>query len=93
MDAVAETFIDEIEIASELIWPEEERIPAHRKFQRYGTMDFYVLGNRFLEERGISTLPRRPLEKRKLRYEDVYPVLYSKYRLSRRRSGRILSIW
>ena len=46
-------------------------------------MDFYVLYNRFLKKEGYQTLPRRPLEKRKLRYEDVYPVLYLKYRLSR----------
>ena len=44
---------------------------------------FYVLYNRFLKKEGYQTLPRRPLEKRKLRYEDVYPVLYLKYRLSR----------
>ena len=49
----------------------------------YETMDFYVLYNRFLKKEGYQTLPRRPLEKRKLRYEDVYPVLYLKYRLSR----------
>ena len=26
-------------------------------------------------------MPNRPLEKRKLMYEDVYPLLYMKYRL------------
>ena len=62
--------------------PEEERIPLIEKFRKmYETMDFYVLYNRFLKKEGYQTLPRRPLEKRKLRYEDVYPVLYLKYRL------------
>ena len=84
MDAVAETFIDEIETLLNRDLPEEERIPLIEKFQKmYETMDFYVLYNRFLKEEGYQTLPRRPLEKRKLRYEDVYPVLYLKYRLSR----------
>ena len=84
MDAVAETFIDEIETLLNRDLPEEERIPLIEKFRKmYETMDFYVLYNRFLKEEGYQTLPRRPLEKRKLRYEDVYPVLYLKYRLSR----------
>ena len=80
MDAVAETFIDEIETLLNRDLPEEERIPLIEKFQK---MYFYVLYNRFLKKEGYQTLPRRPLEKRKLRYEDVYPVLYLKYRLSR----------
>ena len=79
MDAVAE-----IETLLNRDLPEEERIPLIEKFQKmYETMDFYVLYNRFLKKEGYQTLPRRPLEKRKLRYEDVYPVLYLKYRLSR----------
>ena len=83
MDAVAETFIDEIETLLNRDLPEEERIPLIEKFRKmYETMDFYVLYNRFLKKEGYQTLPRRPLEKRKLRYEDVYPVLYLKYRLS-----------
>ena len=84
MDAVEETFIDEIETLLNRDLPEEERIPLIEKFRKmYETMDFYVLYNRFLKKEGYQTLPRRPLEKRKLRYEDVYPVLYLKYRLSR----------
>ena len=84
MDAVAETFIDEIETLLNRDLPEEERIPLIEKFRKmYETMDFYVLYNRFLKKEGYQTLPRRPLEKRKLRYEDVYPVLYLKYRQSR----------
>lgn len=84
MDAVAETFIDEIETLLNRDLPEEERIPLIEKFRKmYETMDFYVLYNRFLKKEGYQTLPRRPLEKRKLRYEDVYPILYLKYRLSR----------
>ena len=76
--------MDEIETLLNRDLPEEERIPLIEKFRKmYETMDFYVLYNRFLKKEGYQTLPRRPLEKRKLRYEDVYPVLYLKYRLSR----------
>ena len=90
MDAVAETFIDEIETLLNRDLPEEERIPLIEKFRKmYETMDFYVLYNRFLKKEGYQTLPRRPLEKRKLRYEDVYPVLYLKYRLSRQERSNI----
>ena len=47
MDAVAETFIDEIETLLNRDLPEEERIPLIEKFQKmYETMDFYVLYNR-----------------------------------------------
>ena len=41
MDAVAETFIDEIETLLNRDLPEEERIPLIEKFRKmYGTMDF-----------------------------------------------------
>ena len=44
MDAVAETFIDEIETLLNRDLPEEERIPLIEKFRKmYETMDFYVL--------------------------------------------------
>ena len=42
-----------------------------------------ILYSRFLEQEGYKALPRLPLEKRKLRYEDVYPILYLKYSLFR----------
>ncbi len=47
----------------------------------YETRDLYVLYSRFLRQEGYTALPRLQYEKRKLRYEDVYPVLYLKYRL------------
>ena len=47
----------------------------------YETRDLYVLYNRFLQQEGFPALPQVQYEKRKLRYEDVYPVLYLKYRL------------
>ena len=82
MDAVAEYFIDEVETLKGFDLPEEERDAVKRRFYRmYETRDLYVLYNRFLRQEGFPALPQVQYEKRKLRYEDVYPVLYMKYRL------------
>ena len=82
MDAVAEYFIDEVETLKGFDLPEEEREAVKSRFYRmYETRDLYVLYNRFLRQEGFPALPQVQYEKRKLRYEDVYPVLYLKYRL------------
>ncbi len=47
----------------------------------YETRDLYVIYNHFLKQKGYEGLPHVQYEKRKLQYEDVYPVLYLKYRL------------
>ena len=82
MDAVAEYFIDEVETLKGFDLPDEEREAVKSRFYRmYVTRDLYVLYNRFLRQEGFPSLPQVQYEKRKLRYEDVYPVLYLKYRL------------
>ena len=82
MDAVAEYFIDEVETLKGFDLPDEEREAVKSRFYRmYETRDLYVLYNRFLRQEGFLSLPQVQYEKRKLRYEDVYPVLYLKYRL------------
>ena len=82
MDAVAEYFIDEVETLKGFDLPEEERDAVKsRVYRMYETRDLYVLYNRFLRQEGFPALPQVQYEKRKLRYEDVYPVLYLKYRL------------
>ena len=82
MDAVAEYFVDEVETLKGFDLPEEERDAVKSRFYRmYETRDLYVLYNRFLRQEGFPALPQVQYEKRKLRYEDVYPVLYLKYRL------------
>ena len=87
MDAVAEYFIDEVETLRNRDMEEEEREAVKEKFRRmYETRDVYVLYNRFLSASGFSMLPKVPIEKRKLPYEDVYPVLYFKYRLLSRQA-------
>ena len=45
-----------------------------------------MIYSRFLESCGYPGLPHVQLQERKLRYEDVYPVLYMKYRLLRQTS-------
>lgn len=82
MDAVAEYFIDEVATLCGSDLPEEDEVLLSRKFQKmYETTDVYVLYSGFLKREGYGELPDVPPEKRHLRYEDVYPVLYLKYRL------------
>lgn len=82
MDAVLEYFVDEFETLHSCTLSEEDMDHLKEKFKRfYRTRDLYVLYNEFLEECGYRTLPQVPYEKRFLAYEDVYPMLYLKYRL------------
>ena len=87
MEAVAENFIDEVETLRDSDMDEEERAVVMEKFMNmYETQDLYVIYSRFLESRGYPGLPHVQPAERKLRYEDVYPVLYMKYRLLRQNS-------
>lgn len=82
MDAVLEYFVDEFETLHSCTLSEEDLDSLREKFKKlYRTRDLYVLYNEFLEESGYKTLPQVPYEKRFLAYEDVYPMLYLKYRL------------
>ncbi len=90
MDAVAEYFIDEVATLTGSDLPEEEELFLYETFRRmYETRDVYMLYRQFLIQQGYGALPDVPLEKRRVRYEDVYPLLYMKYRLmgSREHSG------
>ncbi|WP_455504340.1 HelD family protein [Blautia sp.] len=87
MEAVAENFIDEVETLRDNDMDEEERAIVMEKFMNmYETQDLYVIYSRFLESCGYPGLSHVQLQDRKLRYEDVYPVLYMKYRLLRQTS-------
>ena len=82
MDAVADYFIDEVETLRDRDLADDEKDLIREKFMKlYVTRDFYVIYSQFLKENGYKGLPRASYEKRKLKYEDVYPVLYLKYRL------------
>lgn len=82
MEAIQEYFVDEYETLYGRNLSEEELMIVQEKFDRmYVTKDIYEIYNWFLEENGWPTLPELPVEKRILSYEDVYPILYFKYRL------------
>lgn len=84
MEAVAEYFIDQVETLRDRDLVDEEKEELLGRFNRmYETRDCYILYSRFLEQEGYDPLPRVPLEKRKLKFEDVYPILYLKYSLFR----------
>ena len=82
MHSVAEYFIDQVETLRDRDLSDEEREEVMERFRSmYETRDCYMLYSRFLEEEGYRPLPHCQIEKRRLRYEDVYPVLYLKYTL------------
>ena len=82
MEAVMEYVVDEYETLYNRTLPEEERLYIREKFMSmYETMDVYEIYNWILEENGWPTLPDLPREQRILSYEDVFPMLYLKYRL------------
>lgn len=84
MEEVMAYFVDEYETLRDCTLSEEELEKIRGKFLRmYVTTDIYEIYNWFLEEQGWTLLPKLEPEKRVLEYEDVYPMLYLKYRLQR----------
>ena len=82
MQAVMDYVVDEYETLIGRNFSEEELERIRERFMKmYRSTDLYVLYNWFLKEYGYPTLPKTGYEKRKLAYEDVYPVLYLKYLL------------
>ena len=82
MDAVMEYFIDSYETLSGRDIEEEDREFLQQKFDSmYVTKDIYTIYNWMLEDYGYELLPDVPYERRKIQYEDVFPILYLKYRL------------
>lgn len=83
MDAVMEYFVDSYETLRGRDIEEEDRDLLQKKFDRmYVTKDIYTLYNRLLEFCGQEKLSDIPFERRKIPYEDVFPMLYLKYRLT-----------
>jgi DNA helicase-2/ATP-dependent DNA helicase PcrA len=81
MDVIREYFEDEYETLYKPL-TEDEKVELKEKFYRmYVTRDIYRIYNWFLQEKGFPQLKHVPLEERVLPYEDVYPILYLKYRL------------
>lgn len=82
LDAVMEYFTDEYETLRRKNLSEEETEALQVIFNRmYVMKDIYHIYNRMLEDNGYEPLPDVETERRKIPYEDVYPMLYLKYRL------------
>ncbi len=84
MEEVYAYFVDEYETLVQRTLAEDEAEKLHQKFERmYVKTDLYEIYNWFLEDNDWPLLPDVAPEKRVLEYEDVYPMLYLKYRLCR----------
>lgn len=82
MGAVQEYFVDAWETLRGRDLSEEEKECLSSRFMKmYVTRDVYKIYNWLLEEMGYPLLPTVQYEKRQLQYEDVFPMLYLKYRL------------
>nr|WP_317282007.1 UvrD-helicase domain-containing protein [uncultured Sellimonas sp.] len=82
MDAVMDYFVDEYETLYDCSLSEETLEALREKFDAmYITKDIYRIYSRLLQENGYPALPDVLYEKRYLEYEDVFPILYLKYRL------------
>lgn len=82
MDAVMEYFVDAYETLKGRDISDEDREMLKEKFDSmYVTKDIYTIYNWLLEDYGYDMLPDVPYERRKVQYEDVFPMLYLKYRL------------
>ena len=83
MDAVKDYFIDSWETLKGRNISEDDQGDASDEVrQDVHNEDIYTIYNWMLDDCGCDLLPEVPYEKRKLPYEDVFPMLYLKYRLS-----------
>ena len=81
IDYICEHFIDEYETLYGQL-ADKDILEIKEIFESLvATRDIYVLYGRFLKEIGLKGLPDVKREMRYIDYEDVYPMLYMKYRL------------
>lgn len=88
MDAVFDRFKDEYETLYRVLSEEESEILREKFDRMYVTKDLYKIYNWLLEELEFPGLADVPPERRFLEYEDVYPLLYLKYRLQNQGSHK-----
>lgn len=89
MESVMEYIVDDYETLYNRTISEEDMVFVRERFMRmYETRDVYEIYNQILECNGLETLPELPREERHLAYEDVYPILYLKYRLCETRKHK-----
>lgn len=83
MDAVMEYVVDEYETLRGRSISEEDQAMLQEQFNRmYLSRDIYKLYSDLMERLDFPALPDLPVEKRIIGYEDVFPMLYLKYRLT-----------
>lgn len=89
LDAVREYVADEYETLHGRSLSEEEQEYLRGIFDRmYLTKDIYEIYNRMLLMYGYAPLPDMEPDKRIIPYEDVYPLLYLKFRLFGQRTRK-----
>ncbi len=89
MEAVMEYVVDDYETLYNRTISEEDLLFIRERFMSmYETRDVYAIYNQILEANGYERLPEVPREERHLQYEDVYPMLYLKYRLCETRKHK-----
>lgn len=82
MDAVMEYFVDAYEtLRGSAISDVDKEMLQVRFDSMYVTKDIYEIYSWMLENYGYERMPDMPYERRKIQYEDVFPMLYLKYRL------------
>ena len=76
MNAVMDYFIDAYETLKGSDISDDDRELLNSKFDSmYVTKDIYTIYNWMLEDYGYDQLPDVPYDRRKIQYEDVFPVL------------------
>lgn len=89
MDAVMEYFVDSYETLRGRDISEEDRELLQNRFDSmYVTKDIYQIYDWLLEDNGLGQMPDLAYERRKIQYEDVFPMLYLKYRLKGKNSRK-----
>ena len=82
MDAVMEYVVDEAETLAGRDFSDPDKQAIRDKFAAmYETRDIYRLYRRFQKKLGLKPLPNVKPEKRRVPYEDLYPMLFLKYQL------------
>lgn len=82
IEAVMDYFIDAYETLKGTNLSDDDREFLKIRFDSmYVTKDIYTIYNWMLEDYGYEQLPDVPYDRRKIQYEDVFPILYLKYRL------------
>lgn len=91
MDAVKDYFTDAWETLHGRDLSDDEKASIQSKFDRmYVTKDIYEIYRWLMQDCGFPLLPEVAYDRRVLAYEDVFPMLYLKYRLQGKKKHRLI---